>query len=290
LRLTRSTVAAAIDPNTAVTAPVVRPATSAFVQVISPSQQLALIDRGEYADLAPKVSLKRVTWLDNEISVFVTVRDSPLAFRFVQGIAVEALTRPLTNVHSLTTFDGQDQDLDGIPDQLDGLLGAKKALLLRSPYIVTYRALPYPGGDVPLNEGVCTDVVVRALRNAGYDLQRLVHEDAKIAPKNYPGITKLDKNIDHRRVRNLLVYFKRHFTSLDANVPSQTRLFLPGDIVLFNTYGDASPDHIGIVSDTLGPNGLPLIINSWTVGYVTSEMDLLANVPTTHRFRFPTRK
>jgi uncharacterized protein YijF (DUF1287 family) len=286
--LTRSTFAALIIPTT--TAPIAQPATSPPKPILSPSQQLAHIDRGEYAVLASKVSLKRATWLDNELSVFVTVRDSPLAFRFVDGVAVEALTRPLTKAQSVSNLDEQDQDLDGIPDQIDGLLGAKKALLLRSPYIETYRNLPYPGGDVPLNEGVCTDVIVRALRNAGYDLQRLIHEDAQRAPKNYPGITKLDKNIDHRRVRNLLVYFKRHFTSLDASASSKPRFFLPGDIVLFNTYGDAYPDHIGIVSDTLGPSGLPLIINSWTVGYVTSEMDLLANVPVTHRFRFPNRK
>jgi uncharacterized protein YijF (DUF1287 family) len=222
--------------------------------------------------------------------VLVTIRDSSLAFRFIDGVAVEALARPLTGVQIVANFDEQDQDLDGVPDQLDGLLGAKKTLLLRSPYIDTYRDLPYPGGDVPRNEGVCTDVIVRALRNAGYDLQRLVYEDAQRAPKSYPGIIKRDKNIDHRRVRNLLVYFKRHFTSLDANASSQTSLFLPGDIVLFNTYGNAFPDHIGIVSNTLGPSGLPLVINSWTVGYVTAEMDLLANVPTTHRFRFPNRK
>jgi uncharacterized protein YijF (DUF1287 family) len=227
--------------------------------------------------------------LDNEPSVLLKVRDSSLTYRFIDGVAVEALARPLTNVLIVSNFEEQDQDSDGVPDQLDGLLGAKKTLLLRSPYVETYRDLPYPRGDVPRNEGVCTDVIVRALRNAGYDLQRLVHEDAKRAPKSYPGITKLDKNIDHRRVRNLLVYFKRHFTAIDNLASSQASSFLPGDIVLFNTYGNASPDHVGIVSDTLGPSGLPLIINSWTVGYVTSEMDLLANIPTTHRFRLPTR-
>jgi hypothetical protein len=84
---------------------------------------------------------------------------------------------------------GGDADGDGIPDAVDILLGAKKVALDGAIYRETAPRLPYPGGDVPRQEGVCTDVVIRALRNAGIDLQRAVHDDAGRAPWAYPTAT-----------------------------------------------------------------------------------------------------
>ena len=77
---------------------------------------------------------------------------------------------------------GGDADGDGIPDAVDILLGAKKVALDGAIYRETAPRLPYPGGDVPRQDGVCTDVVIRALRNAGIDLQRAVHDDAGRGP------------------------------------------------------------------------------------------------------------
>jgi uncharacterized protein YijF (DUF1287 family) len=175
-----------------------------------------------------------------------------------------------------------DTDGDGIPDAVDILLGAKKAVLLATPYVESSRKLPYPGGDMPTDEGVCTDVVVRALRNAGIDLQQAVFEDAGRAPRAYPAIGRRNPSIDHRRVRNLLPYFERHFRRVALDD------LLPGDVILLDTFpGRKGIEHIGVVSDHLGPSGRPLIINAWTEGYRTSEMDLLGFVTAPAAFRVP---
>jgi uncharacterized protein YijF (DUF1287 family) len=179
----------------------------------------------------------------------------------------------------------EDHDGDGLVNTLDVLLGAKKLCLNKASYVSNYRALRYPGGDVPRSEGVCTDTLVRALRNAGWDLQREIHEDAQKKPKLYPlGGKAPDANIDHRRIRMMLPWFHQNLIKVAADAP-----YLPGDIVLFDTFpSKAGPDHAGIVSDRLGPSGLPLVVNNWTDGYVEQEMDLLSWVPVTHRFRVPT--
>jgi uncharacterized protein YijF (DUF1287 family)/L,D-peptidoglycan transpeptidase YkuD (ErfK/YbiS/YcfS/YnhG family) len=177
----------------------------------------------------------------------------------------------------------RDTDKDGIPDAVDILLGAKKAVLLASAYVETSPRLAYPGGDVAISEGVCTDVVIRSLRNAGIDLQKEIFEDAGRAPSAYPAIIKRNPNIDHRRVRNLLVYFSRHWRRVERLAD-----LLPGDVAMMDTFPNRKGvEHIGIVSDRLGKSGTPLVINAWTVGYRTSEMDLLGAVPVPVAFRSP---
>ncbi|MBI5478959.1 MAG: DUF1287 domain-containing protein [Deltaproteobacteria bacterium] len=182
-----------------------------------------------------------------------------------------------------------DRDGDGIPDLADVAIGAKKTALNADAYTEGYFRMAFPGGDLPRHKGVCTDVIVRALRNAGFDLQALQQQDVRARRRAYPWITRPDGNIDHRRVRNLAVYFARHFRARSTGLDAATLLdWLPGDIVLLDTFpSKPGPDHIGIVSDTLGASGLPLVVNSWTVGARTGEMDLLAFVPVTHRFRVP---
>jgi len=177
----------------------------------------------------------------------------------------------------------EDRDGDGIVNTLDVLLGGKKLCENKAAYVSNYRQLAYPGGDVPRTEGVCTDTLVRALRNAGWDMQSGVHEDAIRKPRLYPLEKAPDANIDHRRIRMLLPYFRQVFVELKKDAP-----YLPGDLVLFDTFPSKSgPDHAGIVSDRLGPSGQPLIINNWTDGFVEGEMDLLPTIPITHRFRAP---
>lgn len=178
-----------------------------------------------------------------------------------------------------------DLDNDGIPDPLDLLRGAKKTVLNAANYKSVYRALDYPGGDVPTDEGVCTDVVVRALRNVGWDLQVLMHEDIQKRPLAYPWIKKADPHIDHRRVRTLLPWFKDNAQVLSIDPLDTAFPFLPGDILFMSTIGDAEPEHMGIVSDRAGRSGFPLVINNWNDGTKTAEMDLLKRVPVTHRFR-----
>ncbi len=177
-----------------------------------------------------------------------------------------------------------DRDDDGVPDQTDILLGALKAAANGAEYDASYHRIPFPGGDVPRSTGCCSDVIIRALRNAGIDLQAVLQGDITRRPKAYPHVKKTNHSIDHRRVKNLVIYMKRHMKKLDPSVVSPQG-WVPGDIVLFDTLPKAGPDHIGIVSWELDEDGLPLVINNWTVGSTTAPMDLLSWCPVTHHFR-----
>ena len=113
-------------------------------------------------------------------------------------------------------------------------------------YDATYFSIPYPNGDVPLGKGVCTDVIIRAYRTLGIDLQREVHEDMKkhfaLYPKKW-GLKTTDKNIDHRRVPNLMTFFSRHGTVL--KISDKNDDFHPGDIVTWDLGNGVT--HIGFV-------------------------------------------
>lgn len=121
-------------------------------------------------------------------------------------------------------------------------------------YDPAYVVLDYPGGDVPANRGVCTDVVIRAYRKLGVDLQKQVHEDMKenfnLYPKNW-GLKKPDKNIDHRRVPNLMTYFGRFGQTLP--ITQNASDYKPGDVVCWNLRGGIT--HIGIVSNKKSKDG-----------------------------------
>lgn len=115
-------------------------------------------------------------------------------------------------------------------------------------YTQEYFVIPYPMGDVPAETGACTDVVVRAFRRAGVDLQKEVHEDMRANFAVYPkkwGLTKPDTNIDHRRVPNLQTFFKRRGKSLP--VTNVARNYQPGDVVSWDIDGKGMT-HIGLVS------------------------------------------
>lgn len=115
-------------------------------------------------------------------------------------------------------------------------------------YDPTYFSIPYPNGDVPSDKGVCTDVVIRAYRKLGIDLQKEVHEDMAsnflLYPKDW-GLKTTDKNIDHRRVPNLMTFFKRHGTVKKKSTNPND--YAPGDIVTWNLGGGTN--HIGILID-----------------------------------------
>ena len=149
---------------------------------------------------------------------------------------------------------------------------ARQQIGVTTEYDPGYRALKYPGGDVPLHTGVCSDVVVRTLRQVGVDLQQEVHEDMKKHFSEYPqrwGLKGPDKNIDHRRVPNLMRYFQRHHVAMDEKLTLRES-YRPGDIVAWDLGGGIL--HIGIVSDQVSGR-TPLIIHN--IGSGAKEEDIL---------------
>jgi uncharacterized protein len=152
-------------------------------------------------------------------------------------------------------------------------------------YDPAYRKLDYPNGDVPLESGVCTDVVIRALRSGpGIDLQQRVHEDMKQNFAQYPknwGLKKPDPNIDHRRVPNLQTYFKRSGWEIEAK--DGVRTFQAGDLV--TCIVPPNLPHIMIVSDKSSPAGRRLVLHN--IGKGTQEEDRLADFRITGQYRVP---
>ncbi|HEX5756416.1 MAG TPA: DUF1287 domain-containing protein [Arenimonas sp.] len=145
-----------------------------------------------------------------------------------------------------------------------------------------YVRLAYPGGDVPLHTGVCTDVLIRAYRVLGIDLQQRVHEDMRRHFAAYPALWGLhapDRNIDHRRVPNLETYFRRHGKSLRPSGDDAD--FRPGDIVSWRLPGGLP--HIGIVSPRRN-GSRPLIIHN--IGNGVREEDVLRAWPIHGHFRY----
>lgn len=138
-------------------------------------------------------------------------------------------------------------------------------------YDPSYFSIPYPNGDVPKNKGVCTDVVIRAYRKTGIDLQKEVHEDMKANFKLYPklwGLKSTDKNIDHRRVPNLMTFFSRK--GITKSITNNGADYQPGDVVSWNLGNGLT--HIGIVSPVKSKdNKRYLIVHNIGAGQVLED-------------------
>lgn len=150
-------------------------------------------------------------------------------------------------------------------------------------YDPAYVRLSYPGGDVPAHTGVCTDVVIRAYRAMGIDLQVHVHRDMKRAFSRYPtywGLKRPDRNIDHRRVLNLEVFFKRRKAALPLT--SDPAAFRPGDVVTWRL-PDGRP-HMGVVTTRQAADGTPLIVHN--IGAGPQVEDMLFDYRITGHFRW----
>ena len=138
-------------------------------------------------------------------------------------------------------------------------------------YDPKYYSIKYPNGDVPSDRGVCTDVVIRAYRKLGIDLQKEVHVDMKenfpVYPKNW-GLKTTDKNIDHRRVPNLMKFLERHNAKL--SITDNSIDYKPGDLVCWNLGGAIT--HIGIVVDKKSSDGKRnLIVHNIGGGQVLAD-------------------
>jgi len=152
-------------------------------------------------------------------------------------------------------------------------------------YDPCYQSMDYPGGDVPIDRGVCTDVIIRALRKShGIDLQKCVHEDMKANFSKYPkiwGLKVTDRNIDHRRVQNLQAYFKR--TGYETPVTKDASDYRPGDLV--TCIVPPNLPHVMVVSDRKSDEGIPLVIHN--IGQGTREENRLFEFELTGHYRLP---
>lgn len=168
-------------------------------------------------------------------------------------------------------------------DQQQLVRDARSQVGVTLGYDPVYRRLDYPGGDVPISTGVCTDVVIRALRQQGLDLQQAVHADMRahfsVYPRNW-GLQRPDRNIDHRRVPNLMTWFKRQGMALP--VSDKPVDYQAGDIVTWDLGRGLT--HIGIVSDRISPEGIPQVLHN--IGRGTQEEDILFGFAITGHYRF----
>lgn len=175
----------------------------------------------------------------------------------------------ITTLHSSVDFNG-----NGIDDYSDLVAGARLDAQNRPKYDGSY----YAGGYPPEEIGVCTDVVWRAFRKAGYCLKDMVDADIVARPEAYTNITTADPNIDFRRVTNLRIFFEKYAISLSTDV-NDIADWQPGDIVVFS-----NDKHIGIVSDKRNKDGQPYILHNG--GQYQREENYLPEATVTVRFRF----
>ncbi len=153
-------------------------------------------------------------------------------------------------------------------------------------YDGSYFPIAYPNGDIPAHLGVCTDVVIRSYRTLGADLQSLVHKDMRSHFELYPsrriwGLESTDRNIDHRRVPNLQVFFTRNGNKLP--VSDSARDYAPGDLVTWMLPGNLP--HIGIITDQHSPlSGNPLVVHN--IGAGPKLEDMLFSFEITGHYRY----
>ncbi len=175
----------------------------------------------------------------------------------------------IRRVISETDFDG-----DGVDDYTEILNGARKDAENHPRYDGSY----VTGGFPPETQGVCTDVIWRAFREAGYDLREMVDEDIQARPEAYSWITERDKNIDFRRVNVLEEFFREHGLVL-TNDWRELEEWQPGDIIIAD-----KGNHIGIVSDRRTKEGRPYIIHN--AGQPMREEDYLKRGEVVGHYRF----
>lgn len=165
------------------------------------------------------------------------------------------------------------------------LLGARAEAKNATTYDASYQVMAYPGGDVAPDRGACTDVVIRAYRKAGIDLQALIHQDMLLHFGDYPqrwGLKSPDHNIDHRRVPNQITFFQRQGRSLALENYDDPRQWQWGDVVYWRFAN--GEEHCGIVSDRQTRDGIPLVIHN---AGVCREEDALLRWKIIGHYRYP---
>ncbi|MEE0946916.1 MAG: DUF1287 domain-containing protein [Acutalibacteraceae bacterium] len=177
-----------------------------------------------------------------------------------------------------TVYSSVDYNDNGIDDYKDIMLGARKDAQNHPKYDPAYIDGGYPAD----NKGVCSDVVWRAFKNAGYCLKDMVDNDIEKRLDDYSDVTAPDKNIDFRRVKNLRVFFEEYAIELTTDIDDISQ-WQAGDIVIFG-----NDKHIGIISDKRNKNGQPYVIHNG--GQPNREEDYLPKSKVTGHYRFDASK
>jgi uncharacterized protein YijF (DUF1287 family) len=207
------------------------------------------------------------------------------AFEFVAGASRKARTIVSCAIFGgllVVTMATRGEQAPGIGQRI--VAAARKQIGVTKEYDPSYTVLAYPGGDVPLRTGVCSDVIVRALRGVGIDLQKELHEDMGRDFGAYPqkwGLKSPDKNIDHRRVANLMRFFERHQMTVPGKLDAP-EMYRPGDIVAWDLGNGIL--HIGLVSDKSGKRA-PLMIHNIGAGAVEEDVLLQYHIIGHYRVR-----
>ncbi|MBN1866261.1 DUF1287 domain-containing protein [Candidatus Sumerlaeota bacterium] len=158
-----------------------------------------------------------------------------------------------------------------------------------------YYEIPYPGGDISPEIGVCTDLVVRAFRNAGYDIQKLLHEDRAKNPRDYPTqlweVKRADSNIDHRRCQNLTVFFRKFARKLPDDFRGENlKQWRGGDVVFFKWEYEKYPWHVAIVSDKRTSDGFPMIVHLFPEYAQEGSIERYLPIHSHYRWEKPPKK
>jgi len=191
-----------------------------------------------------------------------------------------------------------DTDEDGINDQKDIMLGAKKQLEnpAKNIFLEEGETNYYQGGDPPEGLAAGEDIIARAFLEAGFSLKDLVYEDIKDNFDQYPlreiwNQAVCDPNIDYRRIQNLEIFFKRNAKVLDIlfNASDDRNLssWLPGDVIFFDMDRDGYSDNVGIISDNTTRDGVPKVIYNYIEPGYTVEKNILKEKIITGHYRFP---
>lgn len=176
-----------------------------------------------------------------------------------------------------TIYGSVDYDDDNIDDYTEFVLGAREDAKNKPKYISKYYDNSYP----PNNEGVCTDTIWRAFKEAGYSLRDMIDNDIILYPEDYQDVTTRDINIDFRRVINQKIFFSKYAQNLTLD-PKKIQEWQPGDIVVFED------KHIGIISDRRNYEGITFVIHNG--GQPTREEDYLTKSKITGHYRFDASK
>ncbi|MBM3702842.1 MAG: DUF1287 domain-containing protein [Actinobacteria bacterium] len=213
-----------------------------------------------------------------------------------------ALADELPNRFRLIDMDNTgitgDADEDGINDQKDIMLGAKKQLgnPAKNIFLEEDETNYYQGGDPPEGLADCADIIARAFLEAGFSLKDLVYEDIKDNFDQYPlkeiwNQAVCDPNIDYRRIQNLEIFFKRNAKVLDIlfNASDEQNLnsWLPGDVVFFDMDRNGYSNNVGIISDNTTRDGVTKVIYNYIDPGYTVEKDILEEKIITGHYRFP---